>query len=108
MPTPNPLPPDLIEALADLADAIRQQVGCVQAVADPRAVATAESVADRIDALARATSPPPGGWSAAIASCCNHARHAAVDLDPRPILLLGPFCATERVLALAGHHLQGR
>lgn len=108
MPTHQPLPPDLVEAITDLADAIRQQVDCVQAVADPRAVATADTLADRIEALARATAPPPGGWSAAIAGACNHARHAAVDLDPRPVLLLGVMCTSERVLALAAVHLQGQ
>lgn len=108
MPSHPPLPPDLIEAITDLATAIRQQASCVEAVADPRATATAGILADRIEALARSTAPPPGGWSAAIAGACNHARHAAVDLDPRPVLLLGVMCATERVLALAAVHLQGQ
>lgn len=107
----RPARPDLAAALHEAAEALRQAVSTVRTIARPEAVEAAGVVATQAEQMAAGERscwgcPPeavqaPAGFRAAVQWVAMAIRHAAIDLDGRPVLLLGTMMATERVLTLA-------
>ena len=108
---PRPARPELAAALHDAAEALRQAMSTVRTIARPEAVEAAGVVATQAEQMAAGERscwgcPPdavraPAGYRAAVCWVAMAIRHAAIDLDGRPVLLLGTMMATERLLTLA-------
>lgn len=107
----RPARPDLAAAMHDAAEALRQATSTVRAIARAEAIEAAGTVVDQAEAMAAGERsywgcPPeavraPAGYRAAIQWVAMAIRHAAIDLDGRPVLLLGCMMSTERLLTLA-------